>query len=199
MIKVPATNAGYIAMKALTSVGIPVNATLIFKKEQALQCAAAFKEGTEAFGQKVDTVISVFVSRVDRALDALLEKHNIPTSLTGIYNSANIYEAVEAMNVKGCRTLFASTGVKGDALATHYYIENLLAFNSVNTAPVETILAFKKNGKKEKKLPISSEIIDAHFAKLSAIGVDLEVVLDGQISDGLESFKEAFAEILENL
>lgn len=199
MIKVPATNAGYIAMKALTSVGIPVNATLIFKKEQALQCAAAFKEGTEAFGQKVDTVISVFVSRVDRALDALLEKHNIPTSLTGIYNSANIYEAVEAMNVKGCRTLFASTGVKGDALATHYYIENLLAFNSVNTAPVETILAFKKNGKKKKKLPISSEIIDAHFAKLSAIGVDLEVVLDGQISDGLESFKEAFAEILENL
>ena len=199
MIKVPATEAGYIAMKELTSVGIPVNATLIFKKEQAVQCAAAFKAGVETFGQKVDTVISVFVSRIDRALDALLEEHNIPTALAGIYNSANIYDAVEAMNVRGCRTLFASTGVKGDSLATHYYIENLLAFNSINTAPVETILAFEKNGKKEKKLPLSSEVIDAHFAKLGAIGVDFEAVLDGQISDGLEAFKEAFGEILESL
>lgn len=199
MIKVPATNAGYVAMKELTSMGIPVNATLIFKKEQALSCATAFKEGTEIYGKKVDTVISVFVSRIDRELDALLEKNNIAPALSGIYNSAKIYEAVEDMNVRGCRTLFASTGVKGDKFATHYYIENLLAYNSVNTAPVETILAFNKNGKNEQKLPISFDVISAHFAKLEKIGVDFEAVLDGQIKDGLESFKDAFADILESL
>jgi len=199
MIKVPATNAGYSAMKALTALGIPVNATLIFKKEQALACAQAFKEGMQEGQKVVDTVISVFVSRVDRALDAKLAENGIQTALTGIYNSAEIYEAVEAMEVAGCRTLFASTGVKGDDLEPHYYIENLLAYNSVNTAPVETIFAFDKNGKKEKKLPIPSEVRAAHFEKIAKIGIDFEAVLDGQIADGLEAFKVAFADILENL
>ncbi len=199
MIKVPATNAGYIAMEALTAQGIPVNATLIFKEEQAIACATAFEKGTQKYGKKVDTVISVFVSRIDRALDEQLQKHNIPTALAGIYNSAKIYSRVEAMGVAGCRTLFASTGVKGDTLDTHYYIENLLAYNSVNTAPVETLLAFEKNGKQEKKLPISSEVIEAHFEKIAKIGIDFEAVLDGQVQDGLEAFKEAFTDILESL
>ncbi len=199
MIKVPATNAGYRAMKALTAFGIPVNATLIFKKEQALACAKAFQEGMAEGKKVVDTVISVFVSRVDRVLDAQLVKNGIQTALSGIYNSAEIYEALEAMKVAGCRILFASTGVKGDDLAPHYYIENLLAYNSVNTAPVETILAFEQNGKKKKKLPISSEVRKAHFEKIAKIGIDFEAVLDGQIADGLEAFKVAFADILESL
>ena len=41
MIKVPATEAGYIAMEALASKGIAINATLIFSVEQALACAKA--------------------------------------------------------------------------------------------------------------------------------------------------------------
>ena len=35
MIKIPATNAGYIAMRELSSRGIHINATLIFSPEQA--------------------------------------------------------------------------------------------------------------------------------------------------------------------
>ena len=57
MIKVPATRAGYTAMEALSASGIPVNATLIFKKEQAIACAKAFESGVKTFGSKVDTVI----------------------------------------------------------------------------------------------------------------------------------------------
>jgi len=125
MIKVPATKAGYEAMEELTSVGIPVNATLIFKKEQAIACANAFKRGTYKFAKEVDTVISIFVSRVDRALDDILEKKGIEVALSGIYNSADIYATIEQMQVQGCRALFASTGVKGDSLPTHYYIEKL--------------------------------------------------------------------------
>ncbi len=199
MIKVPATKAGYEAMEALTAEGIPVNATLIFKKEQALACAEAFQKGTAKYGKKVDTVISIFVSRVDRALDALLAEHNIQTGLTGIYNSSLIYEAIEAMQVEGCRALFASTGVKDDAFPAHYYVEKLLAYNSVNTAPIETIKAFDAEGKKEKALPIEGSVIAEHFQKLQEIGIDLNAVLQKQIDDGLEAFKDAFREILEAL
>ena len=199
MIKVPATSAGYAAMQELTSLGIPVNATLIFKKSQAVSCAEAFQRGVDAYGQKVDTVISVFVSRVDRALDVQLEANKIDLALSGIYNSAAIYAEVQSMKVEGCRTLFASTGVKDDSLPPHYYIEQLLAFNSVNTAPIDTIKAYVENGTKEQKLPISSEVIQKHFTKLSEIGIDFDAVLDKQITDGLEAFKDAFNEILETL
>ena len=199
MIKVPATDAGYEAMEALTAEGIPVNATLIFKKEQALACAEAFQRGTTTYGSKVDTVISVFVSRVDRALDKMLAEHNIAVALTGIYNSAAIYDAIEAMRVEGCRTLFASTGVKDDSLPAHYYVEQLLAYNSVNTAPIDTIKAFDRDGKKEKKLPIDPALIDAHMQKIQSIGIDFDAVLQKQIDDGLEAFKDAFKEILEAL
>lgn len=199
MIKVPATSAGYEAMEELTSVGIPVNATLIFKKEQAISCANAFKRGTYKYDKKVDTVISVFVSRVDRALDKELAEKGINVALSGIYNSADIYAAVEQMGVNGCRTLFASTGVKDDSLPSHYYIEKLLAYNSVNTAPVDTILAFDKVSISTAALPIDKAVINAHFSKIKEVGIDFEVILDKQIEDGLNSFKDSFRDILEAL
>ncbi len=199
MIKVPATDAGYIAMEELTASSIPVNATLIFNATQAISCANAFAKGVERNGAVVDTVISVFVSRVDRAIDEVLAKNGVDVALSGIYNSADIYNQVQAMNISGCRVLFASTGVKDDSLDAHYYVEKLLAYNSVNTAPIDTIKAFDKNGLKVKALPISKEEIKAHFDKVTSAGVDMEEVIQKQIKDGLDSFKDAFKEILEAL
>jgi len=199
MIKVPATEAGYEAMEELTASGIPVNATLIFKKEQAIACANAFKRGTYRNNRVVDTVISIFVSRIDRALDDKLAEAGVEVALSGIYNSADIYTTIEQMSVKGCRALFASTGVKGDGLPSHYYIEKLLAYNSVNTAPVDTILAFDANRSTNAALPIKKEIIDAHFLKVKECGINFDEVLDGQIEDGLVAFKDAFRDILEAL
>ena len=199
MIKVPATEAGYVAMEELTAAGIAVNATLIFKKEQALSCVAAFKRGAQRAGKSVDTVISIFVSRVDRAIDVILKEKGVATALTGIYNSCEIYEAIEAQNLPHCRALFASTGVKDDSLPPYYYVEQLLAYNTVNTAPVETIKVFDKDAKKTKALPIAREIVAAHMQKVAAAGIDLDAVLEKQIVDGLEAFKDAFKEILETL
>jgi len=199
MIKVPATQAGYMAMEELTAAGIAVNATLIFKKEQALACVAAFKRGMSRASKSVDTVISIFVSRVDRAIDAILKEKGVATALTGIYNSSAIYEAIEAQKLPRCRALFASTGVKDNSLPPYYYVEKLLAYNTVNTAPVDTIKAFDKDAKKEVQLPIEKEVVVAHMQKLADVGIDLEALLDGQIVDGLEAFKEAFKEILEAL
>ncbi len=199
MIKVPATNAGYVAMRTLVGSGIPVNATLIFQKEQALASAKAFKEGMEEYGSKIDTVISVFVSRIDRALDALLAKSGVTTGLSGIYNSATIYTEVEKLGVKGCRVLFASTGVKDNSLPAHYYIEKLLAYNSINTAPIETIKAFHAEGLRVKALPIEPKMIEEHFEKIKSLGVDFDAVLAKQIAEGLQSFKDAFKDILESL
>ncbi len=199
MIKVPATEAGYSAMKELTAVGIPVNATLVFKKSQAIYCAEAFRKGIEVYGKSVDTVISIFVSRIDRALDAMLEANAIQTALTGIYNTSVIYEEIQSMNVQGCRALFASTGVKDNSLPPYYYVEKLLAYNSVNTAPVDTIKAFHAHGSHKTALPIDKCIVNKHFSKIEETGIKMDEVLQKQIDEGLEAFKEAFKEILEAL
>jgi len=199
MIKIPATDAGYIAMQELVANGIPVNATLIFKKSQAISCAKAFESGVKQFGSKVDTVISIFVSRVDRALDATLTQKGIDVALSGIYNTADIYTTIEDMKVLGCRALFASTGVKDDSLPAHYYIEELLAYNSVNTAPIDTIKAYKINGLKDAKLPIPQKKIKQHFDAIKNAGIDFDKILDKQVTDGLESFKDAFKDILKAL
>jgi len=199
MIKVPATEAGYVAMEELTAAGIALNATLVFKKEQALACMAAFERGAQRAAKSVDTVISIFVSRVDRAIDSILKEKGIATALTGIYNTSDIYEAIEARELPRCRALFASTGVKDDSLPPYYYVEQLLAYNTVNTAPVDTIKAFDKDAKKTKALPIEREVITAHMQKVAQAGIDLDALLEKQIADGLEAFKDAFKEILEAL
>ncbi len=199
MIKVPATDAGYPAMESLVAAGIPVNATLVFSKEQAVACANAFAKGLSQSDSKVDTVISVFVSRLDRALDATLSTYEIPTGLAGIYNAALIYDKIEAMQLPGCRTLFASTGVKGDDLRPSYYVEELLARNSVNTAPIATIDAFVASGADTVHLPIERAKIDALFTSIEKVGIDLDGVIAILIADGLSAFKVAFQEILDEL
>jgi transaldolase len=183
----------------LVAEGIAVNATLVFKKEQALQCANAFKKALEASGKKVDTVISIFVSRIDRALDDILRSRGIATAKAGIYNASQIYEAIAHENIPGCRALFASTGVKGDALAGSYYVEEMLAYNSINTAPLEAIDAYIKTDAKEAKLPIETHEVNALFQNIEATGIDFEGLLQQQIDDGLEAFKVAFQEILDAL
>lgn len=199
MIKIPATPAGYVAMEELVASGIAVNATLIFKKEQAIECANAFLRGSVKSHKVVNSVISVFVSRIDRALDELLVRSGVAPALSGIYNAALIYAEIQKMGVDGCRVLFASTGTKDISLPAHYYIGGLLAYNSVNTAPIETILSFHADGLKKVVLPIESAVLLEHFSKLANAGVDFEALLDKQISDGLVLFKEAFRDILEAL
>jgi transaldolase len=197
MIKVPATEAGYGAMEALASRGIPVNATLIFSVDQALKCAEAFNKASKK--SSVDTVISVFVSRIDRAIDETLRFHGVRSGLMGIVNAADIYNRVEALGVPKCRVLFASTGVKGDEFRASYYIDELLAPNSVNTAPIATIDAYVSGGDRTLKLPMSTGTIEEHQKSVAAAGVEMDTIIAQQIEEGLEAFKVAFTEILNAL
>ncbi len=199
MIKVPATEEGYEAMRRLLAEGISVNATLVFSPEQAKRCVSAMQEGMAASSQKTDGVISVFVSRFDRLLDPILAEKGIATALTGIYNAAAIYADIEAANIPQIRTLFASTGVKGDNLPQAYYIRELMAPHSVNTAPLKTIEAYLQEAPSPIKLPLEPEKIKAHFDTITRAGVDMNEIYERLLSEGVEAFEEAFSAMLETL
>lgn len=188
MIKVPATEAGYIAIKELNRAKIPVNVTLVFGLDQVRKVLRALK------GTEVPAVISVFVSRFDRVLDQKLPAHL--QAKAGITNAAACYNLVEEAKEKNIRTLFASTGVKGDTLPADYYISNLLADQSVNTAPVHTIDAFLSKPDQAPKLPIDHSEIEKFFAELADHKIDFDVVCDELLKDGLKQFEVAFDEIL---
>jgi transaldolase len=204
MIKVPATEAGFIAMEALLAEEIHVNATLIFSYSQTQECLKAFARANETLAQKGITtlpqaVISIFVSRFDRMLDAKLKAADFITSRVGIMNALRCYERIEAEGLPNVRALFASTGVKGDTLKPDYYITELLVKNAINTAPLETIKAFIKTSPKKVYPALSNEATENFFNALSANGIDMNAVCDTLMEEGLKSFKEAFVEILTAL
>ncbi len=203
MIKVPATDAGYIAMAELLSTGIPVNATLVFSPTQAKKCLKAMKHGLDVFensgGRRAEGVISVFVSRFDRLLDPVLEKKGIDPAQTGILNAAKIYNIVEHNHTPAIRTLFASTGVKGDGLSPEYYIRELLAPHAVNTAPLATIEAYLENPETEPKLPTHFDEIDTYFDLLESKDIDMDAIYEQLMSEGLEAFERDYAAMLKKL
>ena len=204
MVKVPATQAGYEAMTALMEDGISVNATLIFSPKQAVQCFKAMTKGIqkcESYGGcRVEAVISVFVSRFDRMLDTELEQAGIDPFKTGIYNAAKIYNMIEGNETPNIRALFASTGVKGNELRPNYYIEELMAAHSVNTAPLATIEAHLESTTDTKEVfPIDDKIINGYFMNLEDNGFDMEKIYKQLLDEGLVAFEASFKEMLEQI
>jgi len=200
MIKVPATKAGYVAMENLTAMGINVNATLVFSSEQAKQCAIALDSGIKKSKKDTQGVVSVFVSRFDRTLDKKLKSLDIKPSQTGILNATKCYHEVQNINNANVRTLFASTGVKGDELKASYYIDKLVYPNSINTAPLATIKAYIKNDNfiSIQNIP-SIEQCDEYFELLSKNNININEISDTLLADGLEAFKQSFATMLKKL
>ncbi|MGM0519294.1 MAG: transaldolase [Campylobacterota bacterium] len=199
MIKVPATQAGYIAMRELTSRGIHVNATLIFSPQQALKCAQALDEGITESNKDIKAVVSVFVSRFDRQCDSLLLEKGLKTAKLGVVNATKCYHEVNKLKNSNIRTLFASTGVKGDDLAPSYYVDNLIFPNSVNTAPLNTIEDWLQVGQKKESKILSEDECEEYFELLKTNGIKLDEVYKKLLDDGLDAFKVSFRDLLEKL
>ncbi|MGB3750089.1 MAG: transaldolase [Arcobacteraceae bacterium] len=199
MIKVPATEAGYEAMEILTSMGINVNATLIFSKEQAIKSAEALNLGITKSGKDTKAVISIFVSRFDRALQDVMKNKDLDFTKVGIMNAIKCYHEIEKFENYNIRTLFASTGVKGNELDPSYYIDNLIYENTINTAPLNTINAWIENGSKEPSKIITEDECDKYFEILQKKNIDIDKVAKQLLEDGLNSFKDSFQELLQKV
>jgi len=200
MIKIPATEAGYEVMGSLIKEGISVNATLIFSPSQAKKCVDIMSHAMEVYnnsgGGRVEAVISVFVSRFDRLMDDKLEDK----AKLGIMNASKIYNLIQKKHSPAIKTLFASTGVKGDDLPQEYYINELYAPHSVNTAPLNTIESFiDSNPSQKPKLPIPQNEIDNYFNNLEDKGIDMNSVYDKLFNDGLKAFEISFKDMLESI
>ncbi len=192
MIKIPANEAGFKAMEELAKRGININATLVFSPNQAMKALEAINKGN------VEGVISVFVSRFDRKLNPLLEKHNLAKDRVGFFNAIKIYNQIQNANIPNIRTLFASTGVKQQYLPKDYYVQNLYLPNSVLTLPLDVIETIKDKEIQESFL-FQTKHIDAFFSFLTPSGINLQRTYRELFDEGVKAFEEAFENMLNSI
>jgi transaldolase/glucose-6-phosphate isomerase len=225
MIKVPATPEGIPAVRHLIGQGININVTLIFSLEAHRQVMEAYIAGLEDMAQsggdlsKMASVASFFVSRVDTAVDTLLEErinqgHQQAGALMGkaaIANAKLAYQSFKdafggdrfaALQAKGARVqrpLWASTGTKNAAYSDVLYIDHLIGKDTVNTMPPATLIAFMEHGQVEQTLERNVTNAEQAMKALAAAGVNMEEVTAKLLTDGLKSFADSFDQLLANV
>lgn len=222
MIKIPATAAGLQAIEAVIGAGISVNVTLIFSPERYTQVLAAYANGLRralAAGVPlagIRSVASVFVSRVDTAVNPLLDAVNsrAAQSLRGRCAVANAqvvwgryrrwlaceeWAELAASGAHPQRPLWASTGVKDSALPDTLYVTSLVGEGCVNTMPEGTLRAVADHGVIAGS-PLADDdtviLAEQVLADLQALGIDLDQVYDDLERSGVAAFIAAWERLL---
>ena len=227
MIKVPATTEGISAVEQLIGEGINVNTTLLFATDAYERIAEAYVSGLERFTAsggdpaRVAGVASFFVSRIDSALDALIEarlaaatasrERALLRSLTGkvaIANAKLAYQRYQeifagprwrSLASRGAQTqrlLWASTGAKNPSYRDVVYVEELIGPETVDTVPPATLDAFRDHGRPRASLV--EDIDDARdtMATVAELGISMKDVTDQLLADGVRLFSDAFRKLL---
>jgi transaldolase len=221
MIKVPGTDAGAVAVRQLIAEGVNVNITLLFSLDAYARVIDAYQNGLAdrvKAGQPVQRVASVasfFVSRVDSEVDKRLDaKGPAFAHLKGKAAVANAklayglflerfagpaWETLRAAGARVQRPLWASTSTKNPSYRDVMYVEDLIGPDTVNTMPPATIDAFRDHGEAartvDRDLPGERKFI----AELEAAGVSMQDVTKLLLVEGLASFQKSFDALLGRL
>ena len=219
MIKVPATQEGIPAITALIADGISVNVTLIFSTAHYEPVAEAYLAGLERLAAKggdlgqVASVASFFVSRVDTAVDAALEKIG-ERALQGKIAVANAkaayarfqtifsgarWERLAALGAQVQRPLWASTGTKNPLYPDTLYVDALIGPDTVNTVPPATLNAFLDHGTVASTLAQDMDAAHSHLARLAGLGIDLDAITGKLQEDGVAAFAKSFEALMDSV
>lgn len=230
LIKIPATVEGVPAIEETIARGIPVNVTLIFSGNRYEEVARAYLRGVErgiASGKNPRTVASVasfFVSRVDTAVDRLLDgvvtrwpgspKAETALSLKGKVAIANArlayarfreifsgpqWEALAAKGARLQRPLWASTGTKNPAYSDVLYVDELIGPDTVNTLPVATLDAFRDHGTVAETLAGREAEAREILNDLGLLDIGIEEVCETLSAEGVDSFTRSYRKLLETI
>jgi transaldolase/glucose-6-phosphate isomerase len=170
------------------------------------------------------SVASFFVSRVDTAVDKILEQKIAGASdpaqkelfkqLLGkvaIANSKAAYaefeevfasERFRALKSQGAqvqRPLWASTGTKNPAYRDVLYVESLIGPNTVDTIPPATLDAFRDHGIVSETLTEGLNEAKKVLEKLAFTGIALSEVTEQLEKDGVQLFHDAYLKIIDRI
>jgi transaldolase/glucose-6-phosphate isomerase len=227
MVKIPGTRAGLPAIEQLLAEGININITLLFaiaRYEEVMERYLSALERRLAAGERIDRIASVasfFVSRVDTAVDAIIDAWVKETSdaaererllaLRGTAAIANAkiayqrfkstfagarWQRLEAAGARLQRPLWASTSTKDPAYPDVYYVENLIGPHTVDTVPPQTLEALNDHGRVALTLEQNLDAAYAALRGLAEVGIDLDAVTERLEWEGVESFSKSFESLM---
>ena len=225
MVKIPGTEEATPVIREMLAAGININVTLLFSIDSYERVALAYVEALEerhGRGEPIDRIASVasfFVSRVDTLVDKLLDEKIASDaanadryeSLKGKVAVANaklayakfleIFEGdrfapLAAAGAKPQRPLWASTGVKNPAYPDTLYVDTLIGPNTVNTMPGKTIEAFLDHGTVTRTVDTGLDEARQQMADLSAAGIDITTVTHQLEEEGIASFVKSFESLI---
>jgi transaldolase len=214
MIKVPGTREGIPVIQRLIADGINVNITLLFSVERYAAVAEAFLAGLEQRAgsghsiERVSSVASFFLSRIDSLLDPKLEASSDPEikALKGEcaiacarqayahYESlvaAPRWAKLAARGAKPQRLLWASTGTKDPTYSDVKYVEALIGGDTITTLPPETLAAYRDHGNPTRTLgtDLPGAVTLAHVATcLQRLDISWAQVEHQLEEDGIKKF-----------
>ena len=222
MVKIPGTKEGLPAIEECIYEGLNINVTLIFSVEMYERAARAYVKGLQRRIvekkpiDKIRSVNSVFVSRIDSAIDKMLhariakgEKLDNLLGKTGIANLKltyqkfkEIFESEEFALVKAAggavqRPLWASTSTKDPHYPDLMYVETVVGPDTVNTMPPQTLDALLDHG---------TIVADTVETDLDGVNEVMKALRDAKISlfevteqlqnEGVTLFSDSFAALL---
>ena len=227
MIKIPATEPGLAAIEAAIAEGISVNITLLFGLPRYERVACAYVAGLEARAKqhrhvRVPSVASFFLSRIDVAVDAELDRRvrdgRIAPELavrlrgrTAIASARVAYQrfkrwiaeprfrALETLGARPQRLLWASTGTKDPAYSDVYYVEALIGDQTIDTMPLDTLAAYRDHGRPEARLEQGVDEARAVLAGLASSGIDLDAITARLEREGVQKFLDSYDRLLATI
>lgn len=217
MIKIPGTAEGLPAIRKVISEGINVNVTLLFGLQRYEEVTEAYISGLEdrlAAGQPIEDVSSVasfFLSRIDVMVDPLLEERDMQilkgtVAIASAKKAYEIYKKVfssdrfkqlEEKGAKPQRLLWASTGTKDPSVSDVKYVEALIGPKTVNTVPMETLVAFRDHGEAEDTLETDLENATHVLTELKNAGINLDEITQNLEDEGVEKFNKPYQKLLD--
>jgi transaldolase len=222
LVKIPATGEGVPAVQAMIAEGRSINITLIFSVARYAEVIEAYLAGLETLAKgggdlaSVHSVASFFVSRVDtevdRRLDAIgtsdalalqgqaaVAQAKLAYRLFGDRFSGPRWQALAARGAQVQRPLWASTSTKNPAYPDTLYVDSLIGSDTVNTLPEATIAAFEDHGTIARTIDRGVAHAEAVMEALAEVGVDMDDVGRTLEDQGVASFHQSFAHVLQAL
>jgi transaldolase len=225
MIKIPGTAACLSAIRRAIADGIHVNVTLLFSVERYRKVMEAHASGLEdrvSLGlplNAVSSVASFFVSRldtlVDKKLDGIAAEGRLSAddlrALRGkaaiantrlayqeflAFRASSRWSDLAARGARLQRPLWASTSTKDPAYPDIYYVEALIAPDSVNTMPPATFDAYRDHGNPSIRISGGLDEARSLAGRLARAGISLEQATDQLERDGIASFQRSFQSML---
>jgi len=218
-VKIPGTEPGLGAIEDCIAAGRSINITLIFSLERHAAVIEAYVRGLERLvadggdPAPVASVASFFVSRVDTEADRRLSELG-REELQGKLAIANAklayqqyldafsgarWEALAAEGAQAQRCLWASTSTKNPEYRDVLYVEDLIGPETVNTMPLETVVAFQDHGAVRDTLTEGVGEARQHMDALTEAGVDYADVAATLEREGVEKFSDSFRQLLDGI